>query len=65
MQKSRVCRGELQIGFVEEQGVKVDEKIEGRQCHGGSALMTVEELGEKMYNVGSLGARRGWMEVLG
>lgn len=65
MQRSRVCHGELQIGFVEEQEVKVDEKIGGRQRHGESALMAVGELGEKKYNVGSLGERRGWMEVLG
>jgi len=27
--------------------------------------MAVGGLGEKKYNVGSLGERRGWMEVLG
>ena len=65
MQRSRVCHGEQPIGFVKERGVKVDEETGGRQCLEESAVMAVGELGEKKYNVGSLGERRGLMEVLG
>ena len=64
MQRSRVCHEEQPIGLVKERGVKVDEETGGRQFHGENAVMAVGELGEKKYNVGSLGERRGWMEVL-
>jgi hypothetical protein len=65
MQRSRVCREKQPVGFVKGREVKVDEGTGGRQCHEGSAVMAVGELGEKKCNVDSPGERREWREVLG